>query len=49
MDIEPRNLTDYGVEIRYPGDFLEPSEQELELLIKIAITIKEMVLKKIRL
>ena len=48
-DIELHNITDYGVEIRYPGDFLEPSEKELEILIVVAKKIKETVLKNIKL
>jgi HEPN domain-containing protein len=47
-DIDLHNITDFGVEIRYPGDFLEPSEQELDVLIQIASEIKSTVLKKIK-
>ena len=48
-DLELHNITDFGVEIRYPGDFLEPSEKELYLLIQIASEIKATVLAKIEL
>jgi HEPN domain-containing protein len=41
------NLTDYGVEARYPGDFLEPSVSEIEALIQIVDSIREKVLQKI--
>lgn len=37
-DINPKNLTDYGVVMRYPGDFYEPD-------IKEVIEYKEMTLK----
>jgi len=30
LEIDPKNLTDFGVEMRYPGDFYEPSEKELK-------------------
>jgi len=42
-DIDPGNLTDYGVEVRYPGDFLEPSFNEIQTLIKIVEKIRELV------
>ncbi len=48
-DIESGNLTDYGVEIRYPGDFLEPTLSEIETLFHLVELIKELVLKKIQL
>lgn len=43
-DIDPGNLTDYGVEVRYPGDFLEPSFNEIQSLIQIVESIRELVL-----
>ena len=43
--IDPQNLTDYGVEARYPGDFLEPSIGEIHELIKIVDKIRELVLR----
>jgi len=42
------NLTDYGVEARYPGDFLEPSIIEIRELIQIVDTIRDKVLQKTR-
>jgi HEPN domain-containing protein len=45
--IEPGNLTDYGVEMRYPGDFIEPTLQEIGSLVEIVQSIKELTHKKI--
>ena len=42
--IDPGSLTDYGVEVRYPGDFLEPSLKELESLISVVKNIRDLVL-----
>ena len=42
--IDPCNLTDYGVEVRYPGDFLEPSIKEIQTLIPIVENIRDLVL-----
>lgn len=42
--IDPGNLTDFGVEVRYPGDFLEPTMKEIEELIKIVEKIREITL-----
>ena len=39
-EIDPGNLTDYGVEVRYPGDFLEPSLNELSLFLNIVEKIR---------
>jgi HEPN domain-containing protein len=39
-DIDPLNLTDYGVEVRYPGDFLEPSIVEINVLMIIVNQIR---------
>jgi len=41
------NLTDYGVEIRYPGDFLEPSLSEIDFFLQAVLTIKNLTLNKI--
>jgi HEPN domain-containing protein len=42
-EIDPGNLTDYGVEARYPGDFLEPSLNELSNLLSIVEEIRNIV------
>ncbi|MCK9205240.1 MAG: HEPN domain-containing protein [Bacteroidales bacterium] len=42
--IDVYNLTDYGVEVRYPGDFLEPSLKEIQTLIPIIENIRDRVL-----
>jgi len=47
MNLLPGSLTDYGVEVRYPGDFIEPSLTELKTLISIVETIRELVLEKL--
>ncbi len=48
-NVDPGNLTDYGVELRYPGDFLEPSLKEIETMISVVKNIRGMVLDKIKL
>jgi hypothetical protein len=40
-------LSDFGVEIRYPGDLYTPSENETREYIEIANVIKQMVKTKI--
>ena len=45
-DINLMNLTDYGVEARYPGDFLEPSLSEIKALIQIVDNIRKKVRQK---
>jgi HEPN domain-containing protein len=47
--VDPGNLTDYGVEVRYPGDFLEPSLKELETMISVVKDIRELALGKLKL
>lgn len=46
-DIDPLNLTDYGIEVRYPGDFLEPSIGEIKELMLIINQIREKVMARI--
>lgn len=48
LTIDPKNLTDFGVEMRYPGDFYDPSESEVKEYKKIALTIKDLVTTKIK-
>ena len=45
-EVDAGNLTDYGVEARYPGDFLEPSLIELYELVRIMDRIRDTVLQK---
>lgn len=47
--IDPCNLTDYGVEVRYPGDFLEPSLKEIQVLITVVENIRDLVLRNLKL
>jgi len=46
-EIDPENLTDFGVDIRYPGDFYSPSDDEVKNYIHIAYQIKSLVESKI--
>lgn len=46
-EIDPRDLNDYGVDIRYPGDLYSPSEAETLEHKKLAIYIKDLVEKKL--
>lgn len=48
-EIDPKNLSDFGVEIRYPGDLYTPSEIETEECIEIAQKVKKIVNEKIEL
>jgi hypothetical protein len=47
--VDPGNLTDYGVDIRYPGDFLEPSGKEIETMISVVKDIRELTLGRLKL
>ena len=46
--VDPGNLTDYGVEVKYPGDFLEPSMKELDSLISVVENLMELVVGKLK-
>ncbi|MFW5755959.1 MAG: HEPN domain-containing protein [Tangfeifania sp.] len=46
--IDPKNLSDFGVEIRYPGDLYTPSEQEAKEYIEIAHLVEKVVNEKIK-
>ena len=46
--VDPGNLTDYGVEVKYPGDFLEPSMKELDSLISVVENLRELVVGKLK-
>lgn len=41
-------LTDYAVEIRYPGDWYEPTIEEAKEAYEIALKVKEFVLGKLK-
>jgi len=47
LEIDLLNLTDYGVEARYPGDFLEPAIAEINELMLIVDQIREMVIHSV--
>jgi len=44
---EGKKLTPYAVEVRYPLLIQEPSEEETKELLRIAIKIKELILKQL--
>lgn len=46
--IDPKDLNDFGVDIRYPGDFYSPSIDETLEHKQIALDIKEMVEHKLK-
>jgi len=48
FDLKVHELTDYGIDIRYPDDFYFPSKEEAEEAIKIAEKAKEFVMDKLR-
>ena len=46
-EIDPLNLSDFGVEVRYPGDNYVPGEEEALDYKKLAIEIRRFTLGKI--
>ena len=46
-EIDPKNLSDFSVDVRYPGDMYVPSKEETTLHIQIAVYVKNLVLEKI--
>lgn len=42
------NLTDFAVELRYPGDYYEPGEDELRQYRELVLHIKALVTEKIK-
>ena len=45
--IEPKNLSDFGVDVRYPGDMYIPSDKETIQYKEIALSVKELVERKL--
>jgi len=45
--IDPKNLSDFGVSVRYPDDFYLPSDDEALEYKELALKIKKMVEEKI--
>jgi hypothetical protein len=39
-------LNSYAVDARYPGDYVEPEQEEAEVALRMAIEIYEIALKK---
>ncbi|HCC69150.1 MAG TPA: hypothetical protein DEP99_04615 [Nitrospiraceae bacterium] len=48
LEDEFHELTRYGVEVRYPDIFYEPSLEEAKQAYETALKVKEIVLKKIK-
>jgi HEPN domain-containing protein len=46
--IDPRDLNDFGVDIRYPGDLYSPSVEETLDHKQIALDVKELVEQKLK-
>lgn len=46
-EIDPLNLTDFGVDVRYPGDFYTPSDADVRIYTDMAFQIKDLVKSKI--
>ncbi len=46
-EIDPKNLSDFGVDVRYPGDMYNPDEKEALEYKQLAIDIKVFVTDKI--
>jgi HEPN domain-containing protein len=47
LEIDPVNLSEFGVAIRYPGDHYEPSDKEVVQYKSIAMTVGEMVKQRL--
>lgn len=47
-EVDPKELSDFGVDARYPGDIYIPDEKEILEYKRIAFEIKEMVEDKVR-
>ena len=46
-EIDPKNLSDFGVDVRYPGDMYVPSEKETIEHKEIAFFVKKIVKEKL--
>jgi len=46
-EIDSKNLSDFGVEVRYPGDMYNPNEKEALEYKQLAIEIKDFMTEKI--
>ncbi len=47
-NIDPKNLSDFGVDVRYPGDMYFPSDEEVKEYKKLALYIKKFTEEKIK-
>jgi HEPN domain-containing protein len=46
--IDPRDLNDFGVDVRYPGDIYTPTDEETLAHKQIALNVKELVEGKLK-
>lgn len=46
-EIDPKNLNDFGVDVRYPGDIYMPTEEETLEYKALAFIVKELVENKL--
>lgn len=46
--IDPKDLNDFGVDVRYPGDIYSPSIEETLVHKQIAMDVKELVEQKLK-
>lgn len=47
-EIDPKDLNDFGVDVRYPGDIYSPSIEETLEHKQIALEVKELVERKLK-
>jgi len=43
--IDPGNLSDFGVDVRYPGDMYIPSDKETIEYKETALSVKELIIR----
>ncbi len=49
LNFDTQNLNDFGVEVRYPDNFIDPSMEETKEYLQLVLDIKKIVLQKIKL
>lgn len=49
LGVDIKNLNDFAIDVRYPDDYMMPELDETKEYLQIALEIKELVLKKIKL
>jgi len=48
FDLDFGSLTDFGVSVRYPDDFVVPEKEDIILYLQIALEVKKVVENKIK-